>query len=175
MPDTPTSKEAVVLKLLSEGDTMLCLDARHHGVRVPPQHANDHALRLILNLNFPHPIEVTAEGVSAHLSFGGRRFACYIPMAALWAAFHPDTMQGMMWPDSMPAEVKADLAVRQQQEVSQPPAIPSQSATPPATPAKTPKSRGRLRTVTRAGKQNTDEDDDGPPPPRQRGHLRIVK
>ena len=56
MPDIPTSKEAVILKLLSEGDTMLCLDARHKGVRVPPQHANHHALRLILNLNFPQPI-----------------------------------------------------------------------------------------------------------------------
>jgi stringent starvation protein B len=175
MQDTPTSKEAVVLKLLSEGDTMLCLDARHQGVRVPPQHANNHALRLILNLSFPQPIEVTAEGVSAQLSFGGRRFACYIPMAALWAAFHPETMQGMMWPDSMPAEVKADLAARQQ-EAPQPPTIPSQQVTPPATPAKPPKPRGRLRTVAGASKKNTDEDDDdGPQPPRQRGHLRIVK
>ena len=120
MPDTPTSKEAVVLKLLAEGDTMLCLDARHQGVRVPPQHANNHALRLILNLNFPQPIEVTAQGVNANLSFGGRRYTCYIPMEAVWAAFNPDTMQGMMWPDSMPAEVKADLALRQQ-EASQPP------------------------------------------------------
>jgi stringent starvation protein B len=175
MQDTPTSKEAVVLKLLSEGDTMLCLDARHKGVRVPPQHANNHALRLILNLNFPQPIDVTAEGVSAHLSFGGRRFACYIPMAAVWAAFHPDTMQGMMWPDSMPAEVKADLAARQQQEAPQPSTIPSQQATTPAAPAKTPKARGRLRTVAGTSKKNTDEDDDGPQPPRQRGHLRIVK
>ena len=120
MPDTPTSKEAVVLKLLAEGDTMLCLDARHQGVRVPPQHANNHALRLILNLNFPQPIEVTAQGVSANLSFGGRRYTCYIPMEAVWAAFNPDTMQGMMWPDSMPTEVKADLALRQQQEASAP-------------------------------------------------------
>jgi stringent starvation protein B len=175
MQDTSTSKEAVVLKLLSEGDTMLCLDARHQGVRVPSQHANNHALRLILNLNFPQPIEVTAEGVSAHLSFGGRRFACYIPMAAVWAAFHPETMQGMMWPDSMPAEVKADLAARQQQEAPLPPTMSSQHAPPAAAPAKTPKSQGRLRTVARASKKNTDEDDDGPQPPRQRGHLRIVK
>ena len=174
MQDAPTSKDAVVLKLLAEGDTMLCLDARHQGVRVPPQHANNHALQLILNRNFPQPIDVTAEGVSANLSFGGRRYTCYIPMEAVWAAFHPDTMQGMMWPDSMPAEVKADLAARQQQEAP-PPTMPSQQARPPAAPAKTPKSQGRLRTVARASKKNTDEDDDGPQPPRQRGHLRIVK
>ena len=174
MQDTPTSKEAVVLKLLSEGDTMLCLDARHQGVHVPSQHANNHALQLILNLNFPQPIEVTAEGVSANLAFGGRRFTCYIPMEAVWAVFHPDTMQGMMWPDSMPAEVKAELAARQQ--APPPQTTPPQQATPPAVPVKTPQPRGRLRPVTGAGKKSTDEDDEeGPPPPRQRGHLRIVK
>ena len=168
MPDTPTSKEAVILKLLSEGDTMLCLDARYEGVRVPPQHANHHALRLILNLNFPQPIEVTAEGVSANLSFNGRRFACYIPMEALWAAFNPQTMQGMMWPDSMPAEVKAEFAARQQHS------IVSSSAPPPETAIAAPESRGgRLRTVAGAGKKMLDNDNEGPP--RQRGHLRVVK
>jgi stringent starvation protein B len=173
MPDTPTSKEAVVLKLLSEGDTMLCLDARHQGVHVPPQHANNHALRLILNLNFPQPIEVTAQGVSANLSFGGRRYTCYIPMEAVWAAFNPDTMQGMMWPDSMPAEVKADLALRQQQEAPQSQTTPSQQDTRSAAPAKALKSRGRLRPVAGAGKKSPEEEDEGPP--RQRGHLRIIK
>lgn len=176
MQDTPTSKEAVVLKLLSEGDTMLCLDARHQGVHVPPQHANNHALQLILNLNFPQPIEVTATGVSANLSFGRRRFACYIPMEAVWAVFHPDTMYGMMWPDSMPAEVKADLAARQQQEAPPPPATLPPPSTPPAAPAKTLKPRGRLRPVAGTSKKHTDEDDEeGPQPPRQRGHLRVVK
>ena len=167
MSDIPTSKEAVILKLLSEGDTMLCLDARHKGVRVPPQHANHHALRLILNRTFPQPIEVTAEGVSANLSFNGRRFACSIPMEALWAAFNPQTMQGMMWPDSMPAEVKAEFAERQQQAVVSPPVPPFEAA------IAAPESRGRLRNVTGLGKKKTDNDDEEPP--RQRGHLRIVK
>ena len=167
MSDIPTSKEAVILKLLSEGDTMLCLDARHKGVRVPPQHANHHALRLILNRTFPQPIEVTAEGVSTNLSFNGRRFACSIPMEALWAAFNPQTMQGMMWPDSMPAEVKAEFAERQQQAVVSPPVPPFEAA------IAAPESRGRLRNVTGLGKKKTDNDDEEPP--RQRGHLRIVK
>ncbi len=167
MADIPTSKEAVILKLLSEGDTMLCLDARHKEVRVPPQHTNHHALRLILNRTFPQPIEVTAEGVSANLSFNGRRFACYIPMEALWAAFNPQTMQGMMWPDSMPAEVKAEFAERQQQAVVSPPVSPSEAT------LAAPESRGRLRNVTGLGKKKTDNDDEEPP--RQRGHLRIVK
>jgi hypothetical protein len=96
-------------------------------------------------------------------------------MEAVWAAFNPDTMQGMMWPDSMPAEVKADLALRQQQETSQSHTAPPQQATRAAEPAKASKPRGRLRPVTRADKKSTDQDDEGPPPPRQRGHLRIIK
>src|SRR5262245_18367416 len=179
MPDTPRSKEAVVLKLLAEGDTMLCLDARHQGVCVPPQHANNHALRLILNLNLPQPIEFSTQGVSANLSLGGRRYTCYIPMEAVWAAFNPDTMQGMMWPDSMPAEVKADLALRQQQEASQSHTSPPQPAPRAAAPTKTSKPRGRLRPVTRAAQKTADKDttnkDDKELPPRQRVHLRIVK
>jgi stringent starvation protein B len=163
MAETPASKEAIVLKLLEEGDTMLCLDARRAGVRVPSQHAQEPALRLILNLNFPHPIDVTAEGIGANLAFGGRRFACYVPMDALWAAFNPQTMQGMMWPDSMPPEVLADLAAKQQATGQQ-----AASPRPPQPPA-------RPRVVTGQEKSTADQDKDEPPPPRQRGHLRVIK
>jgi stringent starvation protein B len=159
MAKTLASKEAVVLQLLEEGDTMLCLDARHAGVRVPSQHARDLNLRLILNLNFPHPIEVTGDGISANLAFGGRRFACYIPMDALWAAFNPKTMQGMMWPDSMPPEVLADLTAKQQAASKQ--TAPAKLAQP--------------RVVTRKGKSPSEQDQDESPLPRQRGHLRIIK
>jgi stringent starvation protein B len=158
MTQTPPSKDKVVLQLLEEGDTMLCVDARHEGVTVPREHAQNAALRLILNLNFPHPIEVTDAGVAANLSFGGRRFPCYIPMEALWAAFNPQTMQGMMWPESIPPEVQAEIAARQ----GQPPTDQPESQTTP---------RGV------AGKKQHRQDK--PPkertPSRQRGHLRIVK
>lgn len=174
MSNAPMSKEAFILRLLSEGDTMLCLDARHQGVRVPPQHATNHALWLILNLNFPQPIEVTAEGVSANLAFGGRRYACYIPHAALWAVFNPQTMQGMMWPDSMPDEVKADFATRQQAGelvAASRPAAPEASA-----PRKPASARSRPRAVEPVSSDPTpDEAPSTPPRPRQRGHLRIVK
>lgn len=163
MGQTLPSKEAVVLKLLEEGDTMLCLDARHEGVAVPRKHVQNPALRLILNLNFPRPIEVTAEGVSAHLSFGGRRFHCYIPMDALWAAFNPQTMQGMMWPENMPPEVQAEMATPQGQDTFTAPSVPT--AAKQTTP----------RAITGKGKHNRDEQTKDPSAPRQRGHLRVVK
>jgi stringent starvation protein B len=162
MNKTPASKEAVVLKLLAEGDTMLCLDARRAGVRVPPQHTHDPALRLILNLNFPRPIDVTSAGISASLSFGGRRFACFIPMEALWAVFKPQTMQGMMWPESMPPEVLANFTA-QQQEGQQ--AAPGDAVEQPARP--------RMR--VEKSQKKTPKHAAEPPPPRQRGHLRVIK
>jgi stringent starvation protein B len=161
MNDTPMSKEAVVLKLLEEGDTMLCLDARCQDVCVPPQHASNPDLRLILNLNFPQPIEVTATSISASLSFGGRRFACFIPMAALWAAFNPQTMQGMMWPESMPAEVMQDFA-RRQTSRQEAPAAPQKA---PA-PSDVGNTSVQPATATSAAE---------PFPVRQRGHLRVIK
>jgi stringent starvation protein B len=165
--DSP-SKEAVILKLLTEGDTMLCLDARVQGVRVPPQLAHNPALRLVLNLNFPHPIDVTAAGVSANLSFGGRRFTCYMPMEAIWAVFNPHTMAGRIWPESAAPEVLADLQAQQQQAIQQP-----QSG-------KILRLRPTLK--AEAAREEVEQEDRAEAPeaaapatPRQRGHLRIVK
>ena len=158
MTQTLPDKEAIVLQLLEEGDTMLCLDARHKGVTVPREHAQNPALRLVLNLNFPHPIEVTATGVAANLSFGGRRFHCYIPMQALWAAFNPQTMQGMMWPESIPPEVQEEIAAQQAQPQT---AKPESQTTPRVLAGKGPQAQGK------PDKDHT--------PSRQRGHLRIVK
>lgn len=156
---SPPDKETVILQLLAEGDTMLCLDARHKGVRVPAEHGHNPALRLILNLNFPQPIDVTAEGISAKLSFGGRRIACHIPLDALWAAFDPQTMQGMMWPDSMPQEVAADLVNQQQQKAASPsPGKPDGSKPTHLVQSSKPKTSEKATEKSR-----------------QRGHLRIIK
>lgn len=178
MREAPKSKEAVILELLAEGDTMICLNARHQGVRVPPQHANDPALRLILNLNFPQPIEVTAAGISAKLSFGGRRMACYIPMEALWAAFDPHSKQGMMWPDSMPPEVLAELAAPQQESAPAEP-VPPESADPSSPQPRPRLITGQDQPTSTAPDQGADSaapgKDQEPGSGRRRGHLRVVK
>lgn len=167
MHEDSASKEAVILKLLTEGDTMLCLDARVQGVRVPPQLANNPALRLVLNLNFPQPIDVTAAGVSANLSFGGRRFMCYLPMEAIWAAFNPHTTAGMIWPESAAPEVLADLQTPQPQAM-QPPSGKIRRLQP------TLKAEAVKEEVRQEERTETPEAT-APATPRQRGHLRIVK
>ena len=161
----PQSKEAVVLQLLEEGDTTLCLDARHEGVDVPRQHAHNPSLQLILNLNFPHPIHVSADGISANLSFGGRRHVCYVPMDALWAAFNPQNMEGRMWPESMPPEVQANLAAEAKE--------PERERNAKTTPLRA-RQKPQPAAAQRAPEQPPEQPKDKPAP-RQRGHLRVVK
>jgi len=163
MTRDPRSKATIVLKLLEEGDIMLCLDARHEGVAVPREHAQNPSLRLILNLNFPSPIDVTDEGVSVNLSFGGRRFDCYVPMDALWAVFNPESMQGMTWPESMPPEVQAELAAQPNDTAAGPRSKrPRQQVAP---------SGDRSEAAT----EGTREKSEAQPIMRKRGHSRVVK
>ena len=160
MTRDPRSKEAIVLQLLEEGDTTLCLDARYEGVEVPRQHAQNPSLQLILNLNFPHPIHVSEDGISANLSFGGRRHTCYVPMGALWAAFNPQNMKGMMWPDSMPPEVQANLSGEQEQpeEKAEDTPLNARQGPQPVASARQPQAKPEDKSS-----------------PRKRGHLRVVK
>ena len=157
MSTPPVSKETVILELLAEGDTMLCLDARHPDACVPPHQARNPALRLILNRKFPRPIDVTEAGISVNLSFGGRRFDCYIPIDALWAAFNPHTMEGALWPESAAPEVLEHLKAQLQVK---PAAQPASEATHKIGPKAVPRASGEASAAKT---------------PRKRGHLRLVK
>jgi stringent starvation protein B len=130
---------------------------------VPREHAQNPSLRLILNLNFPSPIDVTDEGVSVNLSFGGRRFDCYVPMDALWAVFNPESMQGMMWRDSMPPEVQAELVAQQDDAAAE-----SGSERPGLRVAQ---SGNRAEGVEEETGKKSEEQSST----RKRGHLRVVK
>ena len=157
MDTSAASKEAVVLKLLAEGDTMLCLDARHPDACVPPHQTGNAALRLILNLKFPRPIDVSEEGIGVNLSFGGRRFDCYIPMDALWAAFNPHTMEGTLWQESASPEVLEGLKAQMEDKRG---AETAAAVAGKPGPAAVPRTNGESPSSTT---------------PRKRGHLRLVK
>lgn len=157
MDSISASKEAMVLKLLAEGDTMLCLDARHPDACVPPHQAGNPALRLVLNRQFPRPIDVSDEGIGVNLSFGGRRFDCYIPMGALWAAFNPHTMEGTLWQESASPEVLEGLKAQMQEKRD---AQPATAEAGKAGPTAVPRGTGAKSAFST---------------PRKRGHLRLVK
>jgi len=99
-------KREMLEKMLAKGDTMLCIDSRHRQVRVPENHQGKADLRLVLNLGFRHPFEVKPDGVHAELSFGGVCHVCWIPYESLWGVYNPNTGEGCLWPDDLPAEVR---------------------------------------------------------------------
>ena len=105
-------KERELRALLERGVVMVHLDPRIDGVVVPPQFSRESALRLNVAYAFNLPaFEITKEGVYAILSFNRQNFGCTIPWQAVYALTLPDeSHEGMVWPDSMPLELKDDAS-----------------------------------------------------------------
>lgn len=108
MEDKPLPDKASVIRLLleKEGRVMICLDATQKGVDVPRRFCNDPGLILVFNNAMPQPIHILPDSIASELRFGGIPHYCIIPYTALWSAFNPDTNHGVIWPDSMPENVR---------------------------------------------------------------------
>ncbi len=152
MDDLNKHKRDFLLSLLSEGDAMVCLDARESDVDVPKTHKNDPSLNLIFNLNFRRPLDIQEEGIFATLAFGGRPHKCVIPFHAVWAIYEPDLNKGQVWEESLPKDINlAEYALKKSKPK---PGVPSASPPSPEKPKpRKPESK----------------------PKRDRSHLRIIK
>jgi stringent starvation protein B len=151
MEDARKNKYDFLSQLLSEGDAMVCLDARRDDVSVPKKHKDDPSLNLIFNLNFRKPIEIDEDGVFVTLSFAGRPHECVIPFDAIWAIYEPAMKKGQVWEESLPDDVDfAEQILNYGQ--------PKKSKKPSLTY----KSGGRV-------------DKPEPPAKRDRSHLRVIK
>jgi stringent starvation protein B len=103
------NKYDFLVQLLSEGDAMVCLDARYSEVDVPFTHKDNPALSLVFNLNFRRPFDVHETGIFATLSFGGRPHKCVIPFEAVWAINEPESKKGQVWEESFPKDLKLQV------------------------------------------------------------------
>ena len=103
------NKYDILVQLLSEGDAMVCLDARHPEVDVPNTHKDNPALSLVFNLNFRRPFDVQETGIFATLAFGGRPQKCVIPFEAVWAIHEPESKKGQVWEASFPKDLKLQV------------------------------------------------------------------
>ena len=117
------NKYDILVQLLSEGDAMVCLDARHPEVDVPNTHKANPALSLVFNLNFRRPFDVQETGIFATLSFGGRPHKCVIPFEAVWAIHEPESKKGQVWEESFPKDLKLQVGanVKEASLESEPP------------------------------------------------------
>jgi len=103
------NKYDILVQLLSEGDEMVCLDARYPDVDVPNTHKDNPALSLVFNLNFRRPFDVQETGIFATLAFGGRPHKCVIPFEAVWAIHEPESKKGQVWEESFPKDLKLQV------------------------------------------------------------------
>ena len=117
------NKYDILAQLLSEGDAMVCLDARHSEVDVPNTHKDNPALSLVFNLNFRRPFDVEETGIFATLAFGGRPHKCVIPFEAVWAIHEPESKKGQVWEESFPKDLKLQVGanVKEASLKSEPP------------------------------------------------------
>lgn len=109
MGNNNKNKYDLLVQLLSEGDAMVCLDARHPEVDVPNTHKDNPALSLVFNLNFRRPFDVQETGIFATLSFGGRPHKCVIPFEAVWSIHEPESKKGQVWEESFPKDLKLQV------------------------------------------------------------------
>jgi hypothetical protein len=112
MSDGPLPyKRDVANMLLRKGSLFIHLDPRVTEVMVPPWLR--HQAQLVLQVGFEMPIpipdlRVDEDGVFGTLSFSRTPFACLVPWSAVFALVG-DEGRGMVWPDSMPAEIVAEV------------------------------------------------------------------
>ena len=123
MENDNKNKYDFLVQLLSEGDAMVCLDARHSEVDVPKTHKDNPVLSLVFNLNFRRPFDVQETGIFATLAFGGRPHKCVIPFAAVWAIHEPESKKGQVWEASFPKDLKLQVSanVKEASLESEPP------------------------------------------------------
>ncbi len=98
------------------------LDPRVAGVVVPPWHCDQAQLVLQLGLQMPIPIpdlRIDQSGLSGTLSFNRSPFYCQVPWDAVFALAGEDG-RGMVWPESMPTEIEAEI----EREAGRKPPIP---------------------------------------------------
>jgi len=91
------------------GRIYIVVDATRDDVIVPESLSGDPALRLVLNVRMPQPIQIHDDILDSDFSFSGQIFSCRIPMHTIWAAYLPDgdLEQGIIWDDSVPEMIKA--------------------------------------------------------------------
>ena len=102
----PTAtKKSVLEELLEQGMVLVALGARVEGVEVPSPLHQDPQLRLNLSYRFGLPMDVSAWGVAATLTFAGVPFECRIPWRAIFLLVSHVSGQPYLFPDDIPAEL----------------------------------------------------------------------
>ena len=101
-----SEKQRLLTESLERGKSLVRIDARRAGCRVPETLADECQLALNLSWRFAHTDMVINErGVAATLRFGGTPFRCIVPWSALWGLLPHGDDQLRIWPVDLPEEL----------------------------------------------------------------------
>lgn len=118
-PQNKLAKWNVATALLNKGSLFIHLDPRVTGVIVPTwlTHQPQLVLQVGYEMSIPIPdLQVDAEGIAGTLSFSRTPFFCYTPWDAVFALVG-DEGHGMVWDESTPPEITAEIE-RETQKVA---------------------------------------------------------
>jgi stringent starvation protein B len=109
-PELP-AKHLVAEALLDEGGLFVHFDPRVPGVVAPVHFKSQPQLVFQFGRGLVVPIPdllVDEEGISGTLSFSRTPHACFVPWEAVFALVGDDG-RGMVFPESMPSEIRAEV------------------------------------------------------------------
>ena len=93
-------------ELIEIGTVMITLDARTHGVTLPPQFESEFRLNLNFCYSFGIPdFTFDEKGLSASLSFSGVDSWCDIPWDAIYMMRSHIKNNVVLFPESLPSEM----------------------------------------------------------------------
>jgi stringent starvation protein B len=143
-------KRDVAESLLGKGSLFVHLDPRHEEARVPEWLRQQPQLVLQVGYNMTIAIpdlSIDDDCVFGTLSFSRTPFACYVPWEAVFALVGDDG-RGMVWPESMPPEIAAEVD-REAARAKRAARVRSTDAAEPTELGAHSESRDRHRTLTR--------------------------
>jgi hypothetical protein len=114
------SKHLVAEALLDEGSLFVHFDPRVSGVVAPARFKAQPQLVFQFGRGLAVPIPdllVDDEGISGTLSFQRTPHACFVPWDAVFALVGDDG-RGMVFPDAMPGEIRAEIDLEASRRVT---------------------------------------------------------
>jgi len=127
-----TTKRDVADQLLEKGSIFIHMDPRREKVQCPPWLKSSPRLVLQVGLDMAIPIpdlRIDDEGIFGTLSFSCTPIRCFCPWEAIFALVSDDGV-GQMWPESMPAEVVAEIERERSQEIRAAAVAPRAASSP---------------------------------------------
>jgi hypothetical protein len=103
------NKKQVIQDFLSQGKSVLCIDSKVDGVKLPKHLMDKEQVNLALSLKFPNPIHFNEEGIETKLKFAGRQQQVFLPYNSIFGiSIANDITNNFVWQEDTPPTVLED-------------------------------------------------------------------